>query len=167
MFCLNSIFLFICFEFGGFLRFEGGVFHHSWKFFCHCFFKHCFSLLSFIPSETSFRHTADIHANSSLHRKVGNPFQTKQGSRPSCPDQEGRKGSEEGVSENLGVPLGYWCFQRISFWSPLFTFNVLYMQEDVDSYAETWFVIITIIFILIQHIESCGYSECQSLFLGM
>ena len=28
-------------------------------------------------------------------RKVGNPFQTKQGSRPSCPDQEGRKGSEE------------------------------------------------------------------------
>ena len=32
-------------------------------------------------------------------RKVGNPFQTKQGSRPSCPDQEGRKGSEEGVPE--------------------------------------------------------------------
>lgn len=29
-------------------------------------------------------------------RKVGNPFQTKQGSRPSCPDQEGRKGPEEG-----------------------------------------------------------------------
>ena len=28
-------------------------------------------------------------------RKVGNPFQTKQGSRPSCPDQEGRRGSEE------------------------------------------------------------------------
>ena len=28
-------------------------------------------------------------------RKVGNPFQTKQGSRPSRPDQEGRKGSEE------------------------------------------------------------------------
>src|SRR5574337_587000 len=38
-------------------------------------------------------------------RKVGNPFQTKQGSRPSCPDQEGRKGSEEGVLENLSVPL--------------------------------------------------------------
>ena len=38
-------------------------------------------------------------------RKVGNPFQTKQGSRPSCPDQEGRKGSEEGVPENLSVPL--------------------------------------------------------------
>ena len=32
-------------------------------------------------------------------RKVGNPFQTKQGSRPSCRDQEGRKGSEEGVPE--------------------------------------------------------------------
>src|SRR5574339_541868 len=33
-------------------------------------------------------------------RKVGNPFQTKQGSRPSCPDQEGRRGSEEVVREN-------------------------------------------------------------------
>ena len=39
-------------------------------------------------------------------RKVGNPFQTKQRSRPSCPDQEGRKGSEEGVPENLSVLHG-------------------------------------------------------------
>ena len=38
-------------------------------------------------------------------RKVGNPFQTKQGSRPSCRDQDGRRGSEEVVPENLGVPL--------------------------------------------------------------
>src|SRR5574337_1224332 len=38
-------------------------------------------------------------------RNVGNPFQPKQGSRPSRPDQEGRKGSEEGVPENLRVPL--------------------------------------------------------------
>src|SRR5574337_1908940 len=38
-------------------------------------------------------------------RKVGNPFQTKQGSRPSCRDQEGRRGSEEVVPENLGVPF--------------------------------------------------------------
>ena len=38
-------------------------------------------------------------------QKVGNPFQTKQGSRLSCPDQEGRRGSEEVVPENLGVPL--------------------------------------------------------------
>ena len=30
-------------------------------------------------------------------RKVRNPFLTKQGSRPSCPDREGRKGSEEVV----------------------------------------------------------------------
>ena len=30
-----------------------------------------------------------------------------QGSRPSCPDQEGRKGSEEGVPENLGVLLSF------------------------------------------------------------
>ena len=38
-------------------------------------------------------------------RNVGNLFQTKQGSRPSCRDQEGRRGSEEVVQENLGVPL--------------------------------------------------------------
>ena len=38
-------------------------------------------------------------------RTVGNPFQTKQRSRPSCRDQEGRRGSEEVVRENLGVPL--------------------------------------------------------------
>src|SRR5574340_1026134 len=38
-------------------------------------------------------------------RKVGNPFQTKQGSLPSCRDQEGRRGSEEVVPGNLGVPL--------------------------------------------------------------
>ena len=38
-------------------------------------------------------------------RKVGNPFQTKQGSRPSCRNQEGRRGSEEVLPENLGVPL--------------------------------------------------------------
>ena len=27
------------------------------------------------------------------------------GGRPSCPDQEGRRGSEEGLPENFGVPL--------------------------------------------------------------
>ena len=37
--------------------------------------------------------------------KVGNPFQTKQGNRPSCRNQEGRSGSEEVVPGNLGVPL--------------------------------------------------------------
>ena len=37
--------------------------------------------------------------------KVGNPFQTKQGNRPSCRDQAGRRGSEEMVPGNLGVPL--------------------------------------------------------------
>ena len=36
-------------------------------------------------------------------RKVGNPFQTKQGSQPCCRDQEGRRGSEEVVPEKLGV----------------------------------------------------------------
>ena len=29
--------------------------------------------------------------------EVGNPFQTKQGNRPSCHDQEGRRGSDEVV----------------------------------------------------------------------
>ena len=38
-------------------------------------------------------------------QKVGNPFQRKQGSRPSCRDQEGRRASEEVVPENLSVPL--------------------------------------------------------------
>ena len=38
-------------------------------------------------------------------RKIWNPFKTKQGSRPSFRDQEGRWGSEEVVPENLGVPL--------------------------------------------------------------
>ena len=38
-------------------------------------------------------------------RKVGNPFQTKQRILPSCPDQVGRRGSEEVVPENFGVPL--------------------------------------------------------------
>jgi len=37
--------------------------------------------------------------------KVGNPFQTKQGSQPSCGDQDRRRGSEEVVPENIGVPL--------------------------------------------------------------
>ena len=37
------------------------------------------------------------------YRKVA--FQTKLGSRPSCRDQEGRRGSEEVVPEILGVPL--------------------------------------------------------------
>ena len=44
-------------------------------------------------------------AGEDADRKVGNPFQTKQGSRHCRPDQEGRKGSEEGVPENLRVPL--------------------------------------------------------------
>ena len=38
-------------------------------------------------------------------QKVRNPFQTKQGSRPSYRDEEGRRGSEEVVPENLSVPL--------------------------------------------------------------
>src|SRR5574340_404647 len=43
-------------------------------------------------------------------RKVGNPFQTKQGSRPSRPDQEGRKGSEDRKSTRLNS-----SHQKISY----------------------------------------------------
>ena len=37
--------------------------------------------------------------------KVGNPFWTNQWNRPYCGDQQGRRGSEEVVPGNLGVPL--------------------------------------------------------------
>ena len=41
-------------------------------------------------------------------------FQTKQGSRPSCRDQEGGRGSEEVVPENLGVPIqGYLTVKKM------------------------------------------------------
>ena len=36
--------------------------------------------------------------------KVGNPFQTKQGNRPSCCDQEGRRGSDDVVPGTLVFP---------------------------------------------------------------
>src|SRR5574340_740122 len=42
-------------------------------------------------------------------RKVGNPFQTKQGSRPSCPDQEGRKGRSEEHTSELQSPKDLVC----------------------------------------------------------
>ena len=38
-------------------------------------------------------------------RKVGNPLQTDKGSRPSCRNQERRRGSDEVVPGYLGVPL--------------------------------------------------------------
>ena len=47
--------------------------------------------------------------------KVGNPFQTKQGNKPSCRDQEGRTGSAEVVlgtsvfpSSETGVLRNFW-----------------------------------------------------------
>ena len=39
-------------------------------------------------------------------RKVGNAFQTKQGNRTSCRDQEGRRGSEEAVPGPSVFPSG-------------------------------------------------------------
>ena len=38
--------------------------------------------------------------------KAGNPFQTTQGNRLSCRDQEGRRGSEEAVPGPLLFPSG-------------------------------------------------------------
>ena len=49
-------------------------------------------------------------------RKAGNPFQTTQGNRLSCRDQEGRRGSDEVVpgpsvfpSRGPGVSGNFWC----------------------------------------------------------
>ena len=39
-------------------------------------------------------------------RKAGNPFQTTQGNRLSCRDQEGRRGSEEAEPGPSVFPLG-------------------------------------------------------------
>ena len=50
-----------------------------------------------------FRHERGLILRCDL--KVGNPFQTKERSRPSCRGQEGRRASEEVVPENLGVPF--------------------------------------------------------------
>ena len=50
-----------------------------------------------------------MHKNSphldGQYAAFGKAFQTKQGSPPASRDQEGRRGSEEVVPENLGVPL--------------------------------------------------------------
>ena len=43
--------------------------------------------------------------NVAMLQVISGVLQTKQGSRPSCPDQEGRRGSEEVLPENFGVPL--------------------------------------------------------------
>src|SRR5574340_1181517 len=76
----------------------------TWGFFPNDARKNCpFVLTSF--TGWSSKRCPGIGFLSRGDRKVGNPFQTKQGNRPSCPDQEGRKGSEEGVPENLRVPL--------------------------------------------------------------
>jgi len=50
-----------------------------------------------------FRHERGLILRCDL--KVGNPFQTKERSRPSCRGQEGRRASEAVVPENLGVPF--------------------------------------------------------------
>ena len=54
-----------------------------------------------------------------LAGKAGNPFQTTQGNRLSCRDQEGRRGSEEAVpgpsvfpSGEPGLSGGFWVTQR-------------------------------------------------------
>ena len=41
--------------------------------------------------------------------KVGNPFQTKQGNRPSCCDQEGRRGSDDVVPGTWVFPSSEAC----------------------------------------------------------
>ena len=58
-------------------------------------------------------------------RLRGNPFQTKQGSRPSCPDPEGRKGSEEGVPVHVYAFLLRIC--------PLPFYNFLFLRKKHDN----------------------------------
>ena len=53
-------------------------------------------------------------------RVVGNPFQTKQGSRTSCPDQEGRKGSEGEVIRKAAFFFKCCCLvAKLSYVTPL------------------------------------------------
>lgn len=52
------------------------------------------------------------------------------------------------------LPRGFWILLMFSKLLISLFANVLYMQKNVDSYAEIWFVIVTIIiFILIQQIR--------------
>ena len=64
---------------------------------------------SSLPSATRRQTTPNadwsLRTRKSASARVALNVQTKQGSRPSRPDQEGRKGSEEGVPENFRVPL--------------------------------------------------------------
>src|SRR5574337_978055 len=76
----------------------------TWGFFPNDARKNCPFVLTSFTGWSSER-CPGIGFLSRGDRKIGNPLQTKQGSRPSRPDQEGRKGSEEGVPENLRVPL--------------------------------------------------------------
>ena len=46
--------------------------------------------------------------------KAGNPFQTTQGNRLSCRDQEGRRGSEEAVPGPSVFPSGVLLLSRFS-----------------------------------------------------
>ena len=57
------------------------------------------------PTKPRLEFRRETGLNMRCDQKFGNPFQTHQGSRPSFRDEEGRRGSEEVVPENLGVPL--------------------------------------------------------------
>ena len=50
--------------------------------------------------------------------KVGNPFQTKLGNRPSCRDQEGRKGSDVVVPGTSVFPSSETCMSW-NIWGPI------------------------------------------------
>src|SRR5574337_977124 len=80
----------------------------TWGFFPNDARKNCPFVLTSFTGWSSERGPECLRETGLIlrcDRKVGNPFQTKQGRRPSCPNQEGRKGSEEGGPENLSVPL--------------------------------------------------------------
>ena len=57
------------------------------------------------PTRPRLEFRRETGLNMRCDQKFGNPFQTQQGSRTYSRDEEGRRGSEEVVPENLGIPL--------------------------------------------------------------
>ena len=64
--------------------------------------------------------------------KVGNPLQTKQGNRPSCRDQEGRRGSDEVVLGTSVFPSSETSMSG-NFWGHMKLAKYCFKLQD-----ETW-----------------------------
>ena len=69
--------------------------------------------------------------------KAGNPFQTTQGNRLSCRDQEGRRGSEEAAEKYFKSQAETWKMSCLSVWikvcvsvSLVFFDNIAHQTEE-------------------------------------